>query len=53
MVTICDRQLKVHYLEALAVLYIYTGPAAKCPTNLRKRFMRTYTPLSGELHQTG
>ena len=53
MVTICDRNLKVHYLEALAVPHIYTGPAAKSPTNLRTRFMRTYTPLSKELHQTG
>ena len=53
IVTICDRQLKVHYLEALAVPHIYTGPAAKSPTNLRTRFMRTYTPLSKEMHQTG
>jgi len=53
MVTICDRNLKVHYLEALAVPYIYTGPAATCPKNLRTRFMRTYTPLPKELHQTG
>jgi hypothetical protein len=53
MVTICDRNLKVHYLEALAVPCIYTGPAAICPKDLRTRFMRTYTPLSKELHQTG
>jgi hypothetical protein len=37
----------------MAVPHIHTGPAARCPQNLRKRFLRTYMPLSGELHQTG
>jgi len=53
VLTLCDRWMKVHYLEAMAVPHIYTGQAAKCPKNMRKRFMKTYTPLSGELHQTG
>ena len=44
VLTLCDRWMKVHYLEAMAVPHIYTGPAAKSPKNLRKRFMKTYTP---------
>jgi len=53
VVEICDKWGNMHRLEAMAVPHIYTGPAARCPKNLRKRFLRTYTPLSGELHQTG
>jgi hypothetical protein len=48
-----DRWGNEHKLEAMAVPHIHTGPAARCPQNLRKRFLRTYMPLSGELHQTG
>jgi hypothetical protein len=53
VLTLCDRWGKVHYLEAMGVPHIFTGPAAKSSKNLRKQFMKTYTPLSGELHQTG
>ena len=53
VVKLSDRWGNVHSLEAMAVPHIHTGSAARCPRNLRKRFLKTYMPLSGELHQTG
>jgi len=53
MVMLRDRWGNEHRLEAMAVPHIHTGPAARCPQNLRKQFLRTYMPLSGELHQAG
>ena len=53
VIQLSDRWGNAHSLEAMAVPHIHTGLAARCPKNLRKRFLRTYMPLSGELHQTG
>jgi hypothetical protein len=52
-VSITDRAGKQHLLQAAAVPWIQTGPAARCPQDLRYRFLRIYNPLAEEMHQTG
>jgi hypothetical protein len=51
--SLTERWGRQHPLEAVAVPWIYIGPAADSPWNLRTRFLQTYTPLSEELQQTG
>ena len=52
-VEIADRLGKVVRLNAIGVSFIYGGPAAKCPRNLRMRFLRACPPPSPGLSQTG
>jgi hypothetical protein len=52
-IAVTERAGKQHYLEAVAVPRIHTGPAARCPQDLRYRFLRIYNPPAEEMHQTG
>jgi len=52
-VSVIDRRYEQHLLEVVAVPWIYMGPAAYRPRNLRTRFLQTYMPLTEGLHQTG
>jgi hypothetical protein len=45
-IAMMDRAGKQHLLEAVAVPRIHTGPAAKCPQDLRYRFLRIYNPTA-------
>jgi hypothetical protein len=52
-ITMTDGAEKQHLLEAVAVPRIHTGPAARCPQDLRYRFLRIYNPPTEEMHRTG
>jgi hypothetical protein len=52
-VIMTDRTGRQDLLEAVVVPRIHTGPAARCPQDLRYRFLRIYNPRTEEMHQTG
>jgi hypothetical protein len=52
-IAVISRAGRQHLLEAVAVPRIHTRPAARCPQDLRYRFLRIYNPPAEEMHQTG